>query len=120
MEICIEGLEVYGRHGVTSEERAVGGRYVLDLVLFFENDLAAETDAIEDTVDYGRVAKEVSALVAESSFRLLESLACAVAEDVLARHPVERVRVRVAKAPPPLSLHVDRVAVTVERNRLRS
>jgi 7,8-dihydroneopterin aldolase/epimerase/oxygenase len=118
MTVTIElrGLELRGRHGVEEDERREGQRFVFDLWLDVPAGAAA-TDRIEDAVDY----RDVVALVREVSdgraFRLLEALAAAVAEALLARFPVERARVRVRKPDVRLAVPVEFAAVSVERVR---
>ncbi len=117
MEICIEGLEVYAHHGVTAEERATGGRFVLDLTMFLGSCPAGETDDLAGTVDYGAVVARVTEVVQGRSFRLLERLATVVAEELLAGFPIDRVTVRVAKPHPPLDAVVGAAVVTLELTR---
>jgi dihydroneopterin aldolase len=118
MTVTVElrGLELHGRHGVLEDERREGQRFLFDLRLDVPDEAAA-SDRIEDAVDY----RDVVALVREVSdgrdFRLLEALAAAVAEAVLARFPVERVRVRVRKPDVRLAAPVEFAAVSVERAR---
>lgn len=120
MEITIEGLEVFAHHGVTREERAVGGRYVVDVSLFLEHCRAMHTDDLEDTVDYGAVSTLIVNTVVRHQFQLLERLAAAVGEAILAAFPVDRVRVRVAKPAPPLTAVVAVAAATIELARTSS
>lgn len=120
MEITIEKLEVFARHGVTPEERATGGRYVVDVSLSLEECRAAHTDDLEDTIDYGAVTAVVIDTITHHQFRLLERLATAVAEEILAAFAVDRVRVRVAKPAPPLDAVVAAAAVTTELARMRT
>jgi dihydroneopterin aldolase len=112
----IRGLELSGRHGVLEQERSEGQRFLFDLRLDVPAGAAA-SDRLEDAVDY----REVVALVREVSdaraYRLLEALAAAVADAVLARFPVERARVRVRKPEVRLAAHVEFAAVSVERVR---
>jgi dihydroneopterin aldolase len=118
MSVTVElhGLELSGRHGVLDEERREGQRFLFDLWLEVPAD-AVTSDRLEDAVDY----RDVVALVREVSdgrtFRLLEALAGAVADAVLRRFPVERVRVRVRKPDVRLDAPVEHAAVTVERSR---
>ncbi len=51
------------------------------------------------------------------TFRLLEALSAAVADAVLARFPVARVRVRVRKPDVRLDAPVEHTAATAERAR---
>ena len=118
MTLTIElyGLELHGRHGVAEEERAAGQRFLFDLWLD-EGDAAATTDRLEDAVDYREVVAVVREVSDGRTFRLLEALAAAVAETLLERFPLERVRVRVRKPDVELAAPVDYSAVTVERSR---
>lgn len=58
---------------------------------------AADSDQIGDTVNYADVVEDLRASFAHQRHRLLERLVDAVASRILARFPVFRVRVRVAK-----------------------
>ncbi len=116
LTIELEGLELFGFHGVGEEERRAGQRFLFDLTLEVA-ERAAESDRLEDAVDYRDVVEAVIAVSEGSRFTLLEALASAVADAVLDRFPVERVRVRVSKPDVRLAAPVDHAAVRVERAR---
>lgn len=115
MTLTIElyGLELWGHHGVEEDERRDGQRFLFDLWLDVPE--TALSDRLEDAVDY----REVAALVREVSdgrqYRLLEPLAAALADALLARFPAERARVRVRKPDVTLDPPVEFSAVSVER-----
>ena len=111
--IELAGLEVFGFHGANEDERRDGQRFLYDLEL--EVGEAGSSDRIEDAVDYREVAACVREVSGSRAFHLLEALAAAVADALLDRFPVTRVRVRVRK--PEVRLPVEHVAATVERNR---
>jgi 7,8-dihydroneopterin aldolase/epimerase/oxygenase len=109
------GLELHGFHGVNEDERRDGQRFLFDLWLEVP-DAAAQSDRIEDAVDYRDVAATVREVNDWQQFHLLEALATAVADAIVERFPVERVKVRVRKPDArPAALTVEHVAVTVER-----
>jgi dihydroneopterin aldolase len=112
--IQLSGLALQGFHGATEEERRDGQTFLFDVELD-ASPAGAETDALEDTIDY----REVVALVREVSdgraFVLLEALAAAVADAILERFAVSRVRVRVRKPDVRLDAPVEHAAVIVER-----
>ncbi len=108
----LEGLEIFGRHGVLDEERRDGQTFLYDIRL--EVDDGALSDRVEDAVDYRDVADCVRDLSDSRRFDLLEALAAAVADAILDRFPVERVRVRVRK-PVPAGVPAAFAAATVER-----
>ncbi len=112
MIVELEGLEVFGRHGVEEDERRVGRVFLYDVRLEVPD--AARSDRIEDTVDYRAVAACVREVSDAGRFHLLEALAGAVADAIAERFPVERVRVRVRKPAPP-GLDVAFSAATFER-----
>jgi dihydroneopterin aldolase len=117
MKTTIEliGLVLHGRHGVLDRERGEGQRFVFDAWLDVPED-AARSDRIEDAVDYREVADAVRSVSDGRVFHLLEALAAAVADALLDRFPVARVRVRVRKPDVRLDAGpVDWSAVTVER-----
>jgi dihydroneopterin aldolase len=110
----LEGLEVFGHHGVLEEERREGQTFLYDIELHVSD--AALSDRVEDSVDY----RDVAACVLEVSdgryFHLLEALAAAVADAIVERFAVDRVKVRVRKRDvKPSGLAVAFAAATVER-----
>jgi dihydroneopterin aldolase len=75
-------------------------------------------DRLEDVVDYEEVVVCICVVSDGRQFSLLEAMAAAVADEIVARFPVARVRVRVRKPRVrPASLDVEWSAATVERTR---
>ena len=106
----LAGLELFGHHGVLEEEKENGQTFWYDLEL--EVGEWGTNDRIEDAVDYRLVVDAVRE-VNEQRFELLEALASTVAETVMSRFALARVKVRVRKRP--ASLPVEYSAVTAER-----
>lgn len=109
----LDSLEVFGRHGVLDEERRDGQTFIYDVRL--EVGDGALSDKIEDAVDYREVAETVRQVSDGRQFNLIEALAAAVADALIERFEVERVRVRVRK-PQPAGVPADHSAATVERS----
>jgi dihydroneopterin aldolase len=114
--IELAGLELHGYHGVNPEERRDGQLFVFDLWLDVP-DGTGVSDRIEDTVDYRAVAALVREISGGRTFQLLEALAATIADELLARFPVDGARVRVCKPGVRLDPPVEHSAVTVERRR---
>jgi dihydroneopterin aldolase len=113
IELC--GVELYGYHGVGEAERRTGQRFVYDLEL--EVGERGADDRIEHAVDYREVAACLKE-VASGQFRLLEALASAIADTLMARFPLETVKVRVRKPEVrPAGVELEFSAVTAERRR---
>jgi 7,8-dihydroneopterin aldolase/epimerase/oxygenase len=111
----LSGLRVFGRHGVTDEERERGQEFLFDIRMQVGD--GALSDRIEDAVDYRDVADAVRELSNARQFALLEALAAAVADTIVERFAVDHVTVRVRKPDVrPADLEVEWTAATVERS----
>jgi len=98
MILKLEGLAVFGRHGVLEEERRDGQEFLYDIRMDVGE--AGVSDRIEDAVDYREVADCVREVSASRDFNLIEALASAVADALVERFPLGSVRVRVTKTSP--------------------
>lgn len=95
--IRLEGLSVFGHHGARPYEKEAGQRLEVDLILEPTNTSAETSDKIAETVDYDLLYQLVREVVEGESFHLLEKLARVIADQVLARFPIQRATVRIAK-----------------------
>jgi dihydroneopterin aldolase len=117
-QIILEGIQFYGYHGVPDAEQETGHRYAVDLALQTDITAAAASDDVAATVDYGAVARDVLHLGTNRRFRLIETLAEAIAAHLLQSQPrVEAVTVRVRKLLPPIPGVVEVAAVEITRLR---
>ena len=116
MTIELRAIELFGFHGVLEHERREGQRFLVDVELDYEDDAAAASDRIEDAIDYREVVAAVVEVSDGRAYHLLEAFATALANELTARFPVARVRVRVRKPDVVLPRPVDHAAVVVERS----
>jgi dihydroneopterin aldolase len=117
VDIMIEGLEVYGHHGVGREEKVLGQRLIYDVRLTIAGCEAAYTDRVEDAVDYTEVLDLITEVATVKSYSLLERLAQATAEAILRKFPVDEVWIQVTKPHPPVACALASVAAAVELRR---
>lgn len=113
--IIVRDLRVKAHVGVTEQERAEAQLLVISVELYTDLRKAGKSDALADTVDYGRVTGEIEALVTSSEAALLESLAEKIAGHIAAMPGINGVSVEIAKDAPPLQQEVGCVAVRIER-----
>jgi 7,8-dihydroneopterin aldolase/epimerase/oxygenase len=116
MSVVVElaGIEIPGRHGIEDREREDEQPFLYDLWLELAEPSA---DRIEDTVDYRAAVALVREVSQSRQFHLLETIAAAVADALMERFPLERVRVRVRKPRVQLAAPAEFSAATVERGR---
>lgn len=113
--IIVRDLRVEARVGATEQERSQEQMLVVGLEIATDLRRAGKTDDLGDTVDYGRVTREVAELVAGSTSALLENLAERIAVHIASIPGVNGVTVEVAKDSPPIEEDVGYVAVRIER-----
>ena len=95
--IFLSGLTTECIIGIWDWERRVKQKIVIDLEMGADIRRAAATDAIDDTLDYKRVAKRLLAFVSESQFQLVETLTERIAQIVVTEFDVPWVKVRLNK-----------------------
>lgn len=97
--ILIRGLKLFGHHGVYAGERQRGQFFLVDAHI----DLArpSRRDDLTQTVDYSAIIDALREENEGQQFRLIESLAHALAQSLLKRFSrIQRVRVRIRKRLP--------------------
>lgn len=116
--IQIRGLEVFAWHGVGLEEKEKGQPFILDVDMECNLKKAGQTDALGDTINYALVVEEITRVMREKSYDLIERAAARVAEAVLQMDDrIWRVRVLLKKPEAPIQAKFDYVAVKITRER---
>jgi dihydroneopterin aldolase len=111
----------HGRHGWFDHEQRNAQPFEVDLELRLNLQPAGIDDDLERTVDYGKVFEAVRQIVESTTFRLLEALAEAISNEILADFPqVDEVGVRVRKPQVALGGRLDWAGVEIWRQRAGS
>jgi len=97
-KIHIEGLEVFALIGVYDWEREHQQRLIVDVELSADLSMAAQTDDVENTLNYAEIAQGLSEFAANSQFKLIEALASHMVDWLLHSFPkLKRVRLKLSK-----------------------
>jgi 7,8-dihydroneopterin aldolase/epimerase/oxygenase len=96
-EIHIEELELSVRLGVPDEERGERQRVTLSLRLWPRQGFGSLDDKIANAVDYAAVCEAVKEFVSTREDRLVETLAEAIAQELLSRFRIDAVEVELRK-----------------------
>lgn len=116
--VSIQGLQIYGYHGLCEEERRLGQRFLFSLRCQLGGVCSHLDDRLKHSVGYDILASEVSGISDSKRFHTLEALAETIARDLLAAHPaIETIEVHVSKVSPPMAHHLDSAAVEVMLTR---
>ena len=95
--IFLHELRVETVIGLWDWERKIRQTVSVDLEMGTDIRPAAATDSIDSSLNYKLVAKRLQQFIADSSFKLVETMAEKIAEIVLAEFEVAWVEVRVNK-----------------------
>jgi dihydroneopterin aldolase len=115
--IVLADMVFMGRHGVLEQEQRVAQPFHVDVELSLDLRPAGIDDDLARTVDYGAVFESCRSIVESTSFRLIEALAEALADELLADYPIDEVTVRVRKPNAPIEGTFAYAGVEVVRRR---
>ena len=111
----LEGMEFRANHGCLERERIVGNDFVVDFRGETHMSAAAESDNLEDAVNYALIYDVIADEIAKPS-DLLEHVAGRIVKAIEARFPeFVRFSVRVSKRRPPVSGIVQWSRITLHK-----
>ncbi len=114
-KIKIENMEFYAFHGHYEEEQIVGNRFLLDLEIEADMKMAAESDELEDAVNYQQAYKIVKKEMKIKS-KLLENIAKRILDALHTEMSgIDKAKITIRKMNPPMGGQIKSVNVTLER-----
>lgn len=113
--IFLRGLECKCVIGVWEWEQRIQQTLRFDIDLSTDIKKAAETDKLEDTLNYKAVARRVIEFCEQSRFELIETLIEQVAQIILNEFDIKKVRVRLDKGG--VVKDVRSVGIEIERSK---
>ncbi|MDP6508219.1 MAG: dihydroneopterin aldolase [Chloroflexota bacterium] len=117
-EIRVTGMTFFAYHGVKPEEKRLGQRFVVDVVVGTDLRAAGESDDLTKTLDYGRIYAVTREIVEGESLDLIEAVAERVCAAILALSPLAaEVATTVHKPAVPIPGTLDEASVRLVRRR---
>ncbi|WP_312405466.1 dihydroneopterin aldolase [Rhizobium sp.] len=114
-QVTLKNCAFYAHHGVFEQEKTLGQRFFVDVVMDVEAGDALVSDDVKQTVHYGLVYELVEKIMTGSRRNLIETLANDVALGLTAWSPmIRRVEVAIRKPSAPIAGILDYVEVRVE------
>lgn len=115
-KIYIKDLEVFAKHGVFPEENVLGQKFVISAVLFTSTREAAKTDDLTKSIHYGEISHTIRNFLEQHTWKLLETAAERLAEELLLTvKGLEKIRLEIKKPWAPVGLPLKTVSVEIER-----
>lgn len=115
--IKLQNIRVYSNHGCLIEEGRIGSDYIVNLEIKTDLRKSAETDDLNDTVDYVHLNHIVVDEMAIRS-KLLEHVAHRIIKRIFDEIPsISRILLAVSKINPPIGGDVEQVTIEMEEYR---
>ena len=116
LTIQVEGINVYGTHGVYDQEKMNGQNFRIDLlielkenILNFEN---YKSESFENTINYENLVNEVINVSDNNSFDLIETFAYEILNSLRKYNNILKATVTIHKPNSPLKELVEDISVT--------
>ncbi len=116
LTIQVEGINVYGTHGVYEQEKKKGQEFRIDLqielrqnILNFEN---YKSESFDNSVNYENLVNEVINVSDNNSFDLIETFAYEILNSLRKYSNISKATVTIHKPNSPLKELVEDISVT--------
>lgn len=117
--IVLKGMAFYGYHGNLEEERRLGQRFFVDVVICRDLTKAGQTDNLEDSLNYVDVYDFVRQIVEGEPCNLLERVGTKIADALWQDYKeIVGAAVTVRKPEAPIQGMLDYVEVTITRGQV--
>lgn len=114
-KIKLSNIVFYAHHGYYEAERELGQRFELDIEIDYDLRQASKTDELDDTLDYRKVYSLAKDIFENYKFKLLETVAEKIAQQILESFNVKTVLIRIRKPHVPLKGFLDHIEVEIKR-----
>ncbi|MCX6154731.1 MAG: dihydroneopterin aldolase [Candidatus Kapabacteria bacterium] len=119
--LSVKDAEYYAYHGVKPEEKKLGGKYQVDLDLYYDAKNAFVNDDVGDALNYEEALYCVSEVINGDSYDLIETIANEILNAILEKFTqLDKATVRVRKMGAPIQQVVRYVEVeqTMTRRKI--
>jgi len=115
--IKLTNIVLYAHHGYYEAERELGQRFEIDIEVDCNLRQAADSDDLHQTINYQDIYALVKDTFENNKFKLLETVAVRIANQILASFAVSSVLIRVRKPHVPLKGFLDHIEIEIKRTR---
>ena len=118
MKIYLNDMIFYGFHGVYPEERKLGQRFNVSLIIYTDDTKDENIKELVDTVDYTQVFFDIKQIMENQQFVLLEDCANTIIKRIFSIYElVKGVNVNIKK--PSVSINGNLSSVGIEMERFK-
>lgn len=114
--IRIKNLNIYGYHGVNSQEKDMGQMFILSVDVYFNLRKAGLSDNLNDTVSYAELCDEIEKEFNKNKYDLIEKAAEELANYILTKYEtIKKVNIEIKKPWAPIGKPLEYASVEIKR-----
>ncbi len=103
MKISINSAQFYAYHGVKQEERTLGGKYEVDLDLYYDATNAIINDDVNLALNYDEAFYVIEEVISNENYHLIETIAREILNLLMEKFPqLQKAKVKIRKINIPL------------------
>jgi len=115
-QLIIKNLELFGYHGVNAEEKVMGQKFILDVIVTLDLSDAGETDSLDKAINYALLCHELQKEFKQTKHNLIEKAATVLCDYILLNYSlVTHVDLTLKKPWAPIHLPIEYPAVRLNR-----
>lgn len=116
-KIRLKNIIFYAHHGFYKAERELGQKFEIDIEVGCDLKASAFSDDLDKTIDYSKIYNIARETFEQNKFKLLETVAERMADQILKLNGIEMVLIRVRKPHVPMNGLLDSVEIEISRTR---
>jgi dihydroneopterin aldolase len=117
-KIVIEEMEFYAFHGHYQEEQIVGNRFLVDLEMEADLTEPADSDNLNDAVNYQQAYQIIKNEMRRTKSNLLENIGKRILDALYAEmEGIEKATIRIRKLNPPMGGPIKSVGIKMSRKQ---
>jgi dihydroneopterin aldolase len=117
-KIIIEEMEFYAFHGHYQEEQIVGNRFLVDLEMEADLTEPADSDNLNDAVNYQQAYQIIKNEMRRTKSNLLENIGKRILDALFTEmEGIEKASIRVRKLNPPMGGPIKSVGIKMSRKQ---
>lgn len=114
-KIRLHNIIFYAHHGFYKAERELGQKFEIDIEVGCDLKESAQSDDLKKTIDYSRIYNIAKNTFEHYKFKLIETVAEKIADEILQIKGIKNVLIKVRKPHVPMNGLLDFVEIEIER-----
>jgi dihydroneopterin aldolase len=118
-KIRLKNIIFYAHHGFYKAERELGQKFEIDIEVSCDLSGSAQSDDLDKTIDYVKIYSLAQKTFSRYKFKLLETVAEKMADEILKEAGVLDITINVRKPHVPMNGVLDYAEVEIHRKKIK-